>query len=1131
MAEEGEPLMTAGLFYLALGPLSDPPSGMHTAARCPQFPLVSGLSSVMLARVLFVPDLLRASAALGVVLVKFSVACWGMLGLLLAARAGSAVDSTEVPTSEQLKYFETHIRPLLIEKCYKCHNDKKQNGELRLDSREGVLLGGESGPAVVVGHLEESLLLDAVNYRSFEMPPEGKLSEEQIGHLTQWVEMGAPWPAGETVAAALPSGRELTDEDRAYWAFQPVKRVEPPTIAGDSWSRTAVDHFILAKIREAQLEPAPEADRVTVARRLYLDLTGLPPTLPQMDAFLSSSSDKAYENLVDQLLASPAYGENMARFWLDLVRYAESDGYKQDTFRPTSWRYRDYVVQSFNADKPYDRFVMEQLAGDEIDPTNNDAIAATGYLRNGIYEYNQRDAFGQWKTILEDMTETTSDAFLGLGLGCAKCHDHKFDPLLQKDYYRLQAFLCNVSFQDEHPLTSPDNVVEYQSQLAKWEEATKSIREKLTALEAPKLKELEKAAVSPFQEDFQKIYYKPAAERTPYEEQIAHLVYLQVLEKYPELDKKFKKDSPERAEWEGLKKELATFDSQKPAPLPTTLTVTDVGPLAPVVHVPDRPKLGEVAPGFPTVIDPEPAVIPSISGNSLTTGRRTTLAKWIASPTNPLSTRVIVNRIWALHFGTGLVASTSDFGRLGEPPSHPELLDWLTSEFIANEWSLKSLHKTIVMSAVYRQASHNPHEPQMMESGMRTDPAARLLWRFPIRRLAAEQIRDSMLAVSGELDAKAGGPGSELDTNRRSVYLKSMRNTREPLLEAFDQPDRIVGTGSRNVTTSPTQSLLMINGDWTLVRAAKLAHRLEQEIAGGDDSLVRQAYRIAYARDPQEAEIERGQEFLQQARTRTASVAPTFKEMPVTKSAAIELSDSSPSLRPTFTATAWSDGDFSVGATVLLHSVFPDASVRTIASRWNANDQTPGWSLGVTSTKSRFQPRHLILQLVGRGADGKAKSEAIPSGIHLEFDRPYSVAVSVHLADSSTSGVRFAVRDLSKPDQPVQVTEVAHEVLAGVKTELPMVIGGRTGTEAHAWDGLLGDLRISRMVITKEALTAGDWLTATDLAHWTFDGPTPLVSATGQLTLEFASGKASANPVLVDFCHVLLNSNEFLYVD
>lgn len=808
------------------------------------------------------------------------VACFIALWIVAVPLAGRGAEPVEAATAEQLKYFETHVRPLLVEKCDKCHNEKKQNGELRVDSREGLLRGGESGPAVVVGHLDESLLLEAVNYRSFEMPPEGKLSEDQIGHLTKWIEMGAPWPAGETVAAAHPRGRELTAEDRAYWAFQPVKRVEPPTIEGDQWSRTAVDHFILAKIREAQLEPAPEADRVTIARRLFLDLTGLPPTLQQMDAFLSDQSDTAYEKLVEQLLASPAYGENMARFWLDLVRYAESDGYKQDTFRPTAWRYRDYVVQSFNTDKPYDRFIIEQLAGDEIDPTNTEAVAATGYLRNGIYEYNQRDAFGQWKTILEDMTETTSDVFLGLGLGCAKCHDHKFDPLLQKDYYRLQAFLCNVSFQDGRPLTSPDKFAEYQSQYAKWEDATREIRAKLEILEQPKLNEISASSVSKFHEEFQAIFKKSAVERNSYEQQIAHLIQLQIQEEYPQLDKKFPKDTPERAEWEGLKQELATFDSLKPAPLPTTLTVTDVGPLAPVVHVPDRPKLGDVAPGFPTVIDPEPAVIPPISGNPLTTGRRTALAKWIASPTNPLSTRVIVNRIWALHFGTGLVASTSDFGRLGESPSHPELLDWLTSEFIANEWSLKSLHKTIVMSAVYRQASHHPHEPQRMESGMQADPAARLLWRFPIRRLVAEQIRDSMLAVSGELDLTAGGPGSELSVNRRSIYLKTKRNTREPLLEAFDQPDRIVGTGTRNVTTSPTQSLLMINGDWTLKRAALMASRLQTEIAGGDDSLVRHAYRLIYARDPVESEIRRGQVFLEQARLRPdVAVSPSETEV------------------------------------------------------------------------------------------------------------------------------------------------------------------------------------------------------------------------------------------------------------
>ncbi len=549
---------------------------------------------------------------------------------------------------------------------------------------------------------------------------------------------------------------------------------------------------------------------------------------------------------------------------------------------------------------------MEQLAGDEIDPENPEAHIATGYLRNGIYEYNQRDAFGQWKTILEDMTETTADAFLGLGLGCAKCHDHKFDPLLQKDYYRLQAFLCNVSFQDEQPLLPRDKLAEYQAALTKWEEATKAIRERDRCLEAPHKKAMEKAAVGAFQEDFQKIYCKPASERTPYEQQIAHLVYLQVLDKYAgELDKKFKKDSPERAEWEALKKELATFDSQKPT-LPTTLTVKDVGALAPVVHVPDRPRLGEIAPGSRACLIRNP---PDRGPHQRQHDRAADSSRQVDRLTDePLSTRVIVNRIWALHFGTGLVASVSDFGRLGEPPSHPELLDWLTSEFLASEWSLKSLHKTIVMSAVYRQASHHPNEPQMMESGMKADPSARLLWRFPIRRLIAEQIRDSMLAVTGEIDPKTSGPGSDLTSGRRSVYLKSMRNTREPLLEAFDQPDRIVGNGSRNVTTSPTQSLLMINGDWTLGRAGKLASRVQKEVSGGEDSLIRQAYRLAYARDPKESEIRRGQEFLEEARARHPKVELTRVAMPGTGTKALDLTALPKGLRPSLSGQTWQDG-------------------------------------------------------------------------------------------------------------------------------------------------------------------------------------------------------------------------------
>ncbi|RLS55196.1 MAG: DUF1553 domain-containing protein [Planctomycetota bacterium] len=1054
-----------------------------------------------------------------------------VVALLMVSFVGKITRCEDVATPEQLKYFETHVRPLLVEKCYKCHSDKKQSGELRLDSREGTLQGGESGPAVVVGQLSESLLLDAVNYRSFEMPPDGKLSEDQIGHLTRWVEMGAPWPAGESVAPARPGGRELTDEDRAYWAFQPVRRIEPTVIAGDTWSRSSIDRFIVSKLHDAQLEPAPEADKVTMARRLYLDLTGLPPTLAQSDAFLSDNSEQAYENLVDQLLRSPAYGERMATFWLDLVRYAESDGYRQDAYRPTAWRYRDYVIAAFNADKPFDQFVMEQLAGDEVAPHDPQALAATGYLRHGIYEYNQRDAFGQWKVILEDMTETTADAFLGLGLGCAKCHDHKFDPLLQKDYYRLQAFLCNVSFQDERPLAAPDQLAEYQAQQTRWEEATRTIREKLDALEIPHRKALEKAAVITFQEDFQQLYNKPATERTPYEQQIAYLMKLQVVDSYSgQLDKKFKKDSPERAEWEALKKELAAFDSIKPQELPTTLTVQDVGPVAPVVRIPERPRLGEIAPGFPTVLVPEPARIDPLPGNPHSTGRRTALARWIASPNNPLSTRVIVNRIWALHFGTGLVASVSDFGRLGEPPSHPELLDWLTQEFLDNEWSLKALHKTIVMSAVYRQSSMHPNAPQMMESGMKADPAARLLWRFPIRRLQAEQIRDGMLATSGEIDLTPGGPGVEITAPRRSVYLQSRRNTREPLLEAFDQPDRIAGTGSRNVTTSPTQSLLMINGDWTLVRARKLAARLQKEVPGGSDSLIRQAYRLAYGRDPQESEIRRGQTYLEQSRPIAIGAAPQCVPMPSTDSPALNLTAESKALRPSLLEQHWIDGDFTVGATVLLRSIDPEANVRTIASCWNAGNDTPGWSLGVTGVKSKHQPRNLILQLVGR-ENTSARYEVVPSGIHLELNRPYRVAVSVKLTEAGPMGVRFVVLDLSQPTAESQIAEVPHTVLAGVQTELPFVVGGRAGTDKHFWDGLVDDLRFVHEALPVEDLKSSQWPAAPSLHRWTFDGDAPLTSVGGAQTLDMHAGSEQVNPWLVDFCHVLLNSNEFLYID
>ena len=384
--------------------------------------------------------------------------------LLVLAIPDNPLMAQEI-SPEHVKFFEKEVRPLLAENCFQCHADKKQKGDLRLDSLAKMLAGGESGAAIVPGMPEKSLLIQAVRYESLEMPPEKKLTEAQIQILSEWIRIGAPWPGSDPSApivrkTASGSIDRFTDEDRAWWALQPVTRPMIPVIPDDVWARNEIDRFVLSRMMREGLKPAPAADPTSLVRRLYFNVTGLPPTPEQVAAFVGDKSPDAYEQLVDRLLDSPAYGEHAARQWLDLVRYADSDGYRADGYRDNAWRYRDYVIDAFNNDKRYDRFVQEQLAADELFSNEPNTQVALGYLRHWVYEWNLRDAPGQWKTILDDVTDTTADVFMGLGLQCAKCHNHKFDPLLQKDYFRLQASFAalmptEVVLADESRRTDP----------------------------------------------------------------------------------------------------------------------------------------------------------------------------------------------------------------------------------------------------------------------------------------------------------------------------------------------------------------------------------------------------------------------------------------------------------------------------------------------------------------------------------------------------------------------------------------------------------------------------------------------------------------------------------------------------
>jgi hypothetical protein len=775
--------------------------------------------------------------------------------LLIAGAASRAAE----PTPQQEKFFEEKVRPVLVANCFKCHSDKEQKGDLRLDSGEAALAGGESGPVIVPGKPEESLLVEAINYKSLEMPPTGKLGDEAIAALTEWVRLGAPWPGGHGSGVGGPALRKgkdkITDEDRAWWAFQPVQHYAVPQIAGDSWSRTPIDRFLLVG-RASQPDtavlgglesPAYEADKRTLIRRASFDLVGLPPDIEEVEAFAADESPDAYERLVDRLLASPRFGERWARYWLDLVRYAESDGYKADAYRPHAWRYRDYIISSLNADKPYDRFMAEQIAGDEIAPDDPDALVATGYYRVGIYEYNQRDVRAQWSVILNDITDVTADVFLGMGMSCARCHDHKFDPLLQKDYYRLQAFFAPIIQRDDLPAATPEQIAEHEQRMRQWEAKTAEVRRQLEELERPLVDAAAKAFIAKFPDDVESYFSKPESERLPLEEQLRRLASRQITEEGGKIEFEKKLKDEKLARWQELKKQLADFDAEKPSPLPQAMMVSDVSHIPPPVTMPGKRDAEDIAPGILSVLDEGPLSYQTPSTSSNTTGRRTALAQWLGSDDNPLTPRVLVNRLWQYHFGRGLVESSSDFGRLGQPPSQPELLDYLAREFISGGWETKRMHRLMVTSCAYRERGQRS-EVRDQASIAHHSPLTAHHSPAP-RRLDAEQVRDAALAVTGELDGRSGGEGSEWTTNRRSIYLKVFRNKRDAVLDVFDVPDGSSSVPQRNVTTTPTQSLLMINGPWLLERAKMLAHRIGGETKDPAEQ-VRLAYRLVFARMP-----------------------------------------------------------------------------------------------------------------------------------------------------------------------------------------------------------------------------------------------------------------------------------------
>jgi hypothetical protein len=680
----------------------------------------------------------------------------------------------------------------------------------------------------------------------------------------------------------------FSTEQQRLWSFQPIRHPTVPAVRQSDWVRNPIDAFILAKLEEIGLKPSPSADKRQLIRRVTLDLIGLPPTPEEVDAFLADpDTSGAYEKLVDRLLASQQYGERWARPWLDLSRYAESDGFKSDNARPYAWRYRDYVIRSLNEDKPYDRFIREQLAGDEIDADNAAALVATGFNRHWADEDNARNLVLRRQEVLNDITDTTAAVFLGLSLGCARCHDHKYDPLTQRDYYRFQAFFAATQPVEKVAVTDGD-VENYRQQMAEWEDATANIRTEMASIEDPIRNKMRADTIDKFVPEVQEALGTDPSQRTPLQRQYANLADSHMDITMEAMMGKMSKDEKER--WTKLRDSLNDFSRLKPPAADLAMILTDVGPEAPKTHVLRRGVYNapeeEVDPGIPSFFDCNAAAISPNEASS--TGRRTALANWIASADNPFTARVIVNRIWQGHFGRGLVGTPSDFGMQGESPTHPELLDWLASEFIAGGWSLKSLHRLIVTSNAYRQSSaivesesataaNDPRAHRAAE----LDPDNKLLWHMNRQRLDAEVIRDAMLAVSGQLNPQSGGPsirpdlpaglsvryGWESDKdpaqrNRRSVYVFVRRNLRYPMFELFDMPDTNETCGRRNRTTTPPQALFVLNSDLILREARTMAGRIFADVGTDPYSAVGRAYRLAFGRDPAGNDVTLATKFL-----------------------------------------------------------------------------------------------------------------------------------------------------------------------------------------------------------------------------------------------------------------------------
>lgn len=882
----------------------------------------------------------------------------GFVCCVCSADDANSKSIAEGTDPKQIEFFEKHIRPLLVTHCYECHSNHDKKGGLDLGSRDSMLRGGDSGSAIQPGDADASLLIKAVRYHDsdLQMPPKGPISKQELEELERWIKIGAPFPTVNAQAAVAGKLGMSIEEGRAFWSLQPIANPSIPESAFQSWTETSIDRFVAQKLESSSLTPAANADRRTLIRRLTLDLTGLPPTNDEVDAFLSNDAPDAYLQLIDRLLASPQYGVHWGRHWLDVARYADSNGLDENLAFGNAWRYRDYVMSSFNVDKPVDHFVVEQIAGDLLENSTLESKTGTGFLVLGAKVLAEPDREKLTMDTIDEQIDAFGKAFLGMTLGCVRCHDHKFDPILQKDYYGLAAiFKSTQTFGDtnfgaikhwnEYSFANPSEKEELKKVAAEISNRQSSANGfKSKAMEALRTKT--RSSVAHY------LAAAPWVDRNMTLQQIAsvaeplglhprvlqhcrrhldfhsedplfvHWHHCVKAEKYEEIypyysdlfhrastawedakqkDKNVKRlDDPEleRArtalldptgllaippkvefalnestfkEYDRLATEARIYESFA-MDEPSVMSVRDgnVQTSIPLHIRGSHRNLGElVSRRFPEVMcAPKESIILSRKQSG-----RLELARWMVGPSHPLTARVFVNRVWGWHFGKGLVRTTENFGALGDRPSNPELLDYLARSLIESGWSLKELQRSIVRSNVYRMgASHSNRT-----AGLQIDPENRLHWHFPSQRMTAEQIRDSILDVAGMLDMQIGGKmvplrnrqfvfdhtsidHTKYDSMRRAAFLPVIRNNLYSVFEQFDFPDPTMPTGSRNSTTVAPQSLLLMNSDWVMNAARRIA--AESNVGTSMEESIERLYRKVLLRPAREEEMRSAKEFL-----------------------------------------------------------------------------------------------------------------------------------------------------------------------------------------------------------------------------------------------------------------------------